>query len=183
GRGGGANGPAYQAPKLQARPACPVVPSVTAGLALATSIFQGEKKTASQIFYAAGGNAKQDSFALSPDTKISLRLAVKSEPGHAENVVGIVEGSDPVKKNEYVVFSAHLDHIGLAAAAPGAHNVNNGADDDGSGSTALMAIAHAYAEGAAKGVRPERSAIFLWNAGEEKGLWGSQYFNEYPPVD
>ena len=59
----------------------------------------------------------------------------------------------------------------------------NGADDDGSGSAALIAMAHAYAEGAAKGMRPKRSIIFLWNAGEEKGLWGSQYFNEYPPVD
>jgi Zn-dependent M28 family amino/carboxypeptidase len=183
GRGPGANGPVYQAPRLQARPACPVVPSVTAGLALATSLFQAEKKTAAEIFYAAGSKVKQDSFALSADTKISLHLAVKSEAGHAENVIGMVEGGDPVRKNEYVVFSAHLDHVGLAAAAPGAHSVNNGADDDGSGSSALLAIAHAYAEGAAKGLRPARSVIFLWNAGEEKGLWGSQYFNEYPPVD
>jgi hypothetical protein len=183
GRGGGANGPAFTAPALQAKPACPSVPGVTIGLSMATAIFQGEKKTAAQIFYAAGSNVKQDSFALSADAKISLKLAVKSEAGHAENVVGILEGSDPVKKNEYVVISAHLDHIGLTNAAPGQHNVNNGADDDGSGSTALLGIAHAYAEGAAKGIRPERSVIFLWNAGEEKGLWGSQYFAEYPPVD
>ena len=92
-------------------------------------------------------------------------------------------GGDPVRKNEYVVMSAHLDHIGLSAAAPGAHNVNNGADDDGSGSTALLALARSYAEGAAKGMRPARTIIFLWNAGEEKGLWGSQYFSQYPPVD
>ena len=183
GRGGGANGPNYTVPKLTAKPACPSVPNVTIGLSLATSIFQAEKKTAAQIFYAAGSNTKQDSFALSADTKISLKLAVKSEASHAENVVGILEGSDPVKKNEYVVFSAHLDHIGLSNVAAGAHNVNNGADDDGSGSTALLGIAHAYADGAAKGMRPERTMIFLWNAGEEKGLWGSQYFNEYPPVD
>ena len=95
----------------------------------------------------------------------------------------MLEGSDPVKKNEFVVISAHLDHIGLSNAAAGADNINNGADDDGSGSTALLGIAHAYAEGAAKGIRPERSVIFLWNAGEEKGLWGSQYFNEYPEID
>ena len=183
GRGNSANGPNYQVPKLQAKPACPAVPNVTAGLTMATSIFAAESKTASQIIYAAGSNTKLDSFALSADTKVSLKLAVKSEQGHAENVVGILEGSDPVKKNEYVVISAHLDHIGLANVAPGAHNINNGADDDGSGSTALLGIAHAYAEGAAKGMRPERTIIFLWNAGEEKGLWGSQYFNEYPPVD
>ena len=62
-------------------------------------------------------------------------------------------------------------------------SVNNGADDDGSGSTGLLAMAHAYAEGAAKGIRPKRSILFLWNGGEEKGLWGSQYFAEFPPID
>jgi Zn-dependent M28 family amino/carboxypeptidase len=63
------------------------------------------------------------------------------------------------------------------------HNVNNGADDDGSGSTGLLGVAHAYAEGAAKGIRPKRSILFLWNGGEERGLWGSEYFNEFPPID
>jgi Zn-dependent M28 family amino/carboxypeptidase len=183
GFGGGANGPAYVAPKLIAKPLCPVVPAITAGLSLANALFQGQSKTASQVFYAAGSGTKQDSFELKPETKISLKLTVKSQPGHAENVIAILEGGDPVKKNEFVVISAHLDHIGLSNAAPGADNINNGADDDGSGSTALLGIAHAYAEGAAKGIRPDRSIIFLWNAGEEKGLWGSQYFNQYPPVD
>jgi hypothetical protein len=184
GRGGAAlNGPAYFAPKLQQTPACASVPVITAGPALATAIFQGEKRDASQIFYAGGANAKQDSFALNAEKKLSLHIGVHSEQGHGENVIGIVEGSDPVLKNEYVVMSAHLDHIGLSAPLPDGHNVNNGADDDGSGSSGLLAMAHAYAEGAAKGIRPRRSIIFLWNAGEEKGLWGSQYFNEYPPVD
>jgi Zn-dependent M28 family amino/carboxypeptidase len=183
GFGGGVNGPAYVVPKLNAKPACPVVPAISAGLTLANAIFQGQTKTAAQVFYGAGSGTKQDSFELKPETKISLKLSVKSEPGHAENVVAMLEGSDPVKKNEYVVISAHLDHIGLSNAAAGADNINNGADDDGSGSTALLGIAHAYAEGAAKGIRPDRTIIFLWNAGEEKGLWGSQYFNEFPPVD
>jgi Zn-dependent M28 family amino/carboxypeptidase len=88
-----------------------------------------------------------------------------------------------VLKNEYVVMSAHLDHLGLSAPQSDGHNVNNGADDDGSGSTGLLAIAHAYAAGAAKGIRPKRSILFLWNGGEEKGLWGSQYFAEFPPID
>jgi hypothetical protein len=182
GRPTGPNGLAYQVSKFHSQ-ACPAVPSVTAGLTLTTSIFAGEKQSAEQIFYASGNNVKQDGFALKAEKKINLHVAVKNTPGHAENVVGLIEGSDPVKKNEYVVISAHLDHIGLIAAAPGVHNINNGADDDGSGSTGLLAIAHAYAEGLAKGIRPERSIIFLWNAGEEKGLWGSQYFAEFPSVD
>jgi Zn-dependent M28 family amino/carboxypeptidase len=180
---GGANGAAYSVPKLQASSACPALPSVVAGLGMTNAIFQGERVNGSQVFYAAGGNTKQDSFALNSEKKLSLRMAVKSEPDHGENVIGILEGGDPVLKDEYVVISAHLDHIGLSAPQPGGHNVNNGADDNGSGSAGLMAMAHAYAEGAAKGMRPKRSIVFLWNAGEEKGLWGSQYFTEYPPID
>ncbi|MEP6715232.1 MAG: M28 family peptidase [Terriglobia bacterium] len=184
GRGGAPlNGPTYRAPKLQATLACPAVPVLSAGLTLANAIFQGEKMNASQIFYGAGSNSRQESFALAAAKKISLKLVTRSEPGHGENVVGILEGGDPVLKSEYVVISAHLDHIGLSAPLPDGHNINNGADDDGSGSAGLMAMARAYAQGAAKGVRPKRSIIFLWNAGEEKGLWGSQYFNEYPPVE
>jgi Zn-dependent M28 family amino/carboxypeptidase len=180
---GNFNGPPYQVPRLQQRAACPAVPSINAGLSMTNAIFQGEKKNASQIFYAAAGKDPQESFELSAEKSINLHVAVKSEPGHAENVVGILEGADPVKKNEYVVISAHLDHIGLSAPLPNGHNVNNGADDDGSGSVGVLAIARAYAEGAAKGIRPARSMVFLWNAGEEKGLWGSQYFSEYPPID
>jgi hypothetical protein len=183
GRGAGLNGPNYQVVKFRPAGACPTAPSITAGLELTNSIFQGEKLSASQIFYGAGSNAKQDSFDLSARKKLALHLAVKSTSGHGENVIGILEGSDPVLKNEYVAMSAHLDHIGLSAPLPDGHNVNNGADDDGSGSTGLLGIAHAYAAGAAKGIRPKRSIIFLWVGGEEKGLLGSQYFTEFPPVD
>jgi len=183
GRGPSLNGPSYQVPKLQQAQACPSVPSVIANVGMTNSIFQGEKMSATQIFYGAGAGTKQDSFELNAEKKISLNVAIKSEASHGENVVGILEGGDPVRKNEYIVISAHLDHIGLSAPLPDGHNVNNGADDDGSGSTGLLAIARAYAEGAAKGARPARSIIFLWNAGEEKGLWGSQYFAEFPPID
>jgi Zn-dependent M28 family amino/carboxypeptidase len=184
GRGGaGLNGPNYTVPAFKVTPACPAVPAISAGLAMTNDIFQGEKKNGSEIFYGAGSNTKQDSFELTKEKKLSLKVAVKGESNHAENVVAILEGSDPVKKNEFVVISAHLDHIGLSAPLENGHNVNNGADDDGSGSTALLAIARAYSEGAAKGMKPERSIIFLWNAGEEKGLWGSQYFAEFPFVD
>jgi len=175
----GPNGPAYRVAKFPVNLACPAVPSVTVGLAMLSSIFQGEKENGEKIFGEEG-----TPFALKADKKVSLHVAVKSLPNHAENVVGMVEGGDPVLKNEFVIVSAHLDHIGLtnSTSAEGDH-INNGADDDGSGSTALLAIARVYAEGAAKGMRPKRSMIFLWNAGEEKGLWGSQYFAEFPPVD
>ncbi len=183
GRGPAINGPAYQVPKFIQPLPCPSVPSIVAGLGLTNAIFQGEKMNAGAVFYAAGANTKMDSFALSDQKKISLHVVGKNDQGHGENVVGILEGSDPVLKNEFVIISAHLDHIGLSAPLPDGHNVNNGADDDGSGSTGLLAIARAFAEGAAKGMRPKRTIMFLWNGGEEKGLWGSRYFAQYPPVD
>ena len=183
GRGASLNGPNYQPVKLRQPATCAAAPSITAGLELTNALFQGEKLSGSQVFYGAGANTKLDSFELGANKKIELNVAVKAEQTHGENVVGILEGGDPVLKNEYVVMSAHLDHLGLSAPQADGHNVNNGADDDGSGSTGLLAIAHAYAAGAAKGIRPKRSVLFLWNGGEEKGLWGSQYFAEFPPID
>ena len=103
----------------------------------------------------------------------------------APDVVGILEGSDPVLKNEYVVFSAHMDHIGTAGQ-PGAQcrpvgtdNVCNGADDDGSGTVGVIELAQAFSR---PGARPRRSVIFLTVSGEEHGLWGSQWFVDHPPV-
>jgi len=187
GRGGGGgaalNGPPYQVVKFRPTPACPAAPDVIVGMEFTNSLFRGEKVTGAQAFAATETNARQDSFEMSATKQLTLHLAVHTQQGHAENVVGVMEGSDPVLKDEFVVVSAHLDHIGLSAPAADGHNVNNGADDDGSGSTGLLGVAHAFAEGAAKGMLPRRSIVFLWNGGEERGLWGSQYFTEFPPLD
>ena len=182
GRATGPNGPSFQVVRFQAgRPAA--VPTITAGVALTNALFQGERMSGAQVFEGAAAGAKLDSFALNAEKKIAIQTAVAKLPGSTQNVIGMVEGRDPVLKNEYVVITAHLDHVGFAGGAAGGDTINNGADDDGSGSAALMAIARAYALGAAKGIRPKRSVIFLWVTGEEKGLWGSQYFAQFPPVD
>ncbi|MEO8029211.1 MAG: M28 family peptidase [Gemmatimonadota bacterium] len=104
----------------------------------------------------------------------------------APNTIGILEGSDPVLKNEYLVFSAHMDHVGVAGpdgtggcTAVGADSICNGADDDGSGTVGVMELAEAFGK---RGVRPRRSVIFMTVSGEEKGLWGSEYFSEHPAV-
>jgi Zn-dependent M28 family amino/carboxypeptidase len=176
------NGPSYQVVKFQpARPAS--VPTITAGLELTNAIFQGEKLSGAQVFEGATANAKLESFTLNAEKKASLRIAVTRDLNHAENVIAMVEGGDPILKNEYIVMSAHLDHIGLSNPDSNGDGVNNGADDDASGCAALMGIARAFQSGAEKGVRPKRTIIFLWVGGEEKGLWGSQYFNQFPPID
>ncbi|MEO8483898.1 MAG: M28 family peptidase [Acidobacteriota bacterium] len=106
-----------------------------------------------------------------------------------ENVVGMVEGTDPVLKNTYVFFGAHLDHVGYVKnedeSAHGRVNVPvtqdaiwNGADDDGSGSAGVLAIAKAFVTGP----KPKRSVVFVWHAGEEAGLIGSTYMADYPVV-
>src|SRR4029079_1408576 len=111
-----------------------------------------------------------------------------------KNVTGMIEGTDPKLKDTYVMFGAHLDHVGYRTAAtagrggrgggggaqPGGEPdlIFNGADDDGSGSTALLGIAKAFATGP----KPKRSIVFVWHAGEEAGLLGSRYNADFPVV-
>ncbi|HSB54150.1 MAG TPA: M28 family peptidase, partial [Gemmatimonadales bacterium] len=104
----------------------------------------------------------------------------------APNTVGLLEGSDPKLRKEYVVFSAHMDHVGVAGPngtggcrARGADSICNGADDDGSGTVGVVELAQAFTQPAA---RPRRSILFLTVSGEEKGLFGSSYFTEHPTV-
>ena len=104
--------------------------------------------------------------------RLSSRVQVIDDDS-APNVVGILEGSDPTLKNEYVVFSAHVDHIGTGPPNADGDSIYNGADDDASGTTAILELAEAYAS---MSTRPKRSVVFLAVSGEEKGLWGSAYF-------
>jgi hypothetical protein len=104
----------------------------------------------------------------------------KTDMLSTQNVVAIWEGSDPVLKNEMVAIGAHYDHVGINLNAKGEDKIWNGADDDGSGTTGVLAIAEALAKSAK---RPKRSILFVWHCGEEKGLWGSEYFTKFPTVD
>jgi len=102
---------------------------------------------------------------------------VKAETG---NVIGMIEGSDPVLKNEYIVIGAHMDHLGDGLKYGSLHDspvaeIHNGADDNASGSAAVLELAQFYA---AKNNRPARSLIFMWFSGEEAGLIGSAYFTK-----
>jgi hypothetical protein len=134
--------------------------------------------------------------ALAPVTIPAAKITINIDNSYevistqmTKNVVGMVEGSDPKLKDTYVFFGSHLDHTGYRTAAPagraggaapaGAPDlIYNGADDDGSGSVALMGIAKAFATGA----KPKRSVIFVWHAGEESGLLGSRYMADFPVV-
>ncbi len=91
------------------------------------------------------------------------------------NVIGMIEGSD--KKDEYLILTAHYDHLGKRGNV-----IYYGADDDGSGTVSIIEIAEAFAKAKAAGKGPRRSIIFMTVSGEEKGLWGSEYFSDHPTV-
>ena len=106
--------------------------------------------------------------------KLKITEVTKTEEVTLNNVAALIEGSDPLLKNEYVVYSAHADHIGESA-----RGINTGADDDASGCAALLSIAEAFQSLEKK---PLRSILFLWVSGEEIGLFGSKYYSNNPLV-
>ena len=107
-----------------------------------------------------------------------MKLTIKNKEVNTENVVAIIPGSEI--PNEYVIISAHLDHIGTENG-----EINNGADDDGSGTIAILEIAEAFKAAVKNGYGPKRSVVFLHVTGEEKGLLGSDYYTNNPlyPLD
>ena len=154
------------------------LPQIVVAPRVANALFQGEKQSAAAIFDSIYAGKMADSFELNPEKQLSLTVKTKFDSLATQNVVAVFEGSDPVLKDEYVAVGAHYDHVGVGSPVNG-DAIYNGADDDGSGTTALLAMAEALAK-APK--RPKRSVLFVWHAGEEKGLWGSRYFTDYPTI-
>ena len=106
---------------------------------------------------------------------VAINIAAKkvTENVESSNVIGIIPGTD--KKEEYVMITGHYDHLGKRGDV-----IYYGADDDGSGTVSVMQIAEAFAAAAKKGKQPRRTIVFMTVSGEEKGLWGSEYYSEHP---
>lgn len=104
---------------------------------------------------------------------VSFQFEKYSGGLESSNVVGVIEGSD--KKDEYVFLTAHYDHLGKKDGV-----VYNGADDDGSGTVAVIQMAAAFAQAKKEGHGPRRTVVCMTVSGEEKGLWGSEYYSEHP---
>lgn len=109
---------------------------------------------------------------ITPDSEIPEGYEKKA----TMNVAGLLEGKS--KKDEVVVITAHYDHLGIDKDG----NINNGADDDGSGTSAVLELAEAFVKAKENGQGPERSILFMLVAGEEKGLLGSRYFTDISPA-
>lgn len=146
----------------------PTIPVMLVSQAVGDAIFAGE----------SGDKNSAAAFAINKNASVSAES--KKETLWTQNVVALWEGSDPVLKSEMVAIGAHYDHVGTNPNARGDDKIWNGADDDGSGTVAVLAIAEALGKAKA---RTKRSILFVWHCGEEKGLWGSEYFNKFPTVD
>lgn len=153
------------------------VPVITPSISMVATLFRGERLSGVDVFNRAMKNDPGQAFDFSADKQLDVKVSVAPETVTTQNVVAVAEGSDPQLKNEYVALGAHYDHVGVGAPVAG-DAIYNGADDDGSGTVALLAMA----ETLARNPRPKRSTLFVWHAGEEKGLWGSRYFTQFPTV-
>ena len=136
-------------------------------------------RAAAERAFGAAGRTLADALASGGGVTVTARVPVHQPDIRAPNVVAVLPGSDPALRNTYVVFSAHMDHVGVGAPDASGDSIYNGADDDASGTAALVEVAEAFA---ALEDRPARSLIFLAVSGEEKGLLGSRAFANDPPV-
>ncbi|MFA6456714.1 MAG: M28 family peptidase, partial [Bacteroidota bacterium] len=168
---------ALSVPALKRKEERQPVPVITASLPLVEAIFAGEHTGVQSMSVKASADSVV-SFDLSPTKTVSLNIVNRIDSLYTQNIVAVMKGSDKNLRDEYVAFGAHYDHIGLRAEPVNGDSIYNGADDDGSGTTGLLAIADALSKGPA----PKRSILFVWHMGEEKGLWGSKYFVQHPTV-
>ena len=138
---------------------------------VAEELLRGSGHSIEELQNRIDATLKPQSFQIT-GKKIKITEVSLTEEKVLNNVAGYIEGSDPVLKNEVIVFSGHYDHIGVAG-----NNVNTGADDDASGCAALLSMAEAFQSLEKK---PLRSVLFLWVSGEEIGLFGSKTYVNNP---
>ena len=178
----------------------PIPPQITATDAFFEFVFSGSGQSYEPLKALA---AKQEPLPAIPLKDVTITINVDADYETVQtrltrNVVGIVRGTDAKLRDSYVALGAHLDHVGYQQFAPTGGGggagligtctgqsrptprpgdiINNGADDDGSGTVSLMAIAKAFATGQ----KPKRSVMFVWHSGEEDGLHGSRYMSDHP---
>ncbi|QRN95826.1 M20/M25/M40 family metallo-hydrolase [Archangium violaceum] len=150
--------------------------SVVVNTARAQKLFAGAPHTYEALVALANADKPLPGFAL--PSRLKAELAFETEPVKSANVVGVLPGSDPTLAREYVVVSAHLDHVGVGEPVKG-DRIYNGAMDNASGVAAVLELARALQ---ASETKPRRSVLFALVTGEEKGLLGSKYFAARPTV-
>ena len=148
------------------------IPSFNISDSLTETLLEASSKKGSDLQGAIDGSLRPASMPL-PDTEVEMRVVnAEMRRGTTDNVAGMIEGSDPVLKNETIIFSAHYDHDGMRNG-----QIFHGADDNGSGTVGVIELARAFAANPAK---PRRSLVFIVFAAEERGLLGSYYYAAHP---
>lgn len=147
------------------------LPTFMISEAIAAELLAGSGQTLADLQRAIDASLEPNSFVI-PGKRVTLEMDMETDLLQTANVVAFLEGADPQLKEEVVVFSAHYDHLGRNE-----DEVYNGADDDGSGTTALLEVAEAFT---LNPVAPKRSLLFVDFTGEEKGLLGSRYYVAHP---
>ena len=164
-------------------------PMRSAGEQVALPEFFVTREAAQRLFAAAGLGTAQFAQAgaagfrpvpLAGLTAAAALPAERLDDARAPNVVAMLPGSDPQLRNEYIVISAHMDHVGVGEPVNG-DSIYNGADDDGSGTVGLLEVAQALAA-LPEAQRPKRTVVFLHVSGEEKGLLGSEWYSDHPTL-
>ncbi|MEM6802365.1 MAG: M28 family peptidase [Bacteroidota bacterium] len=150
------------------------MPELFLGSAMGAELLKLAKGKLNKIENELATSATPPKLKMDKITDFRLEADRESSSTAASNVLGFLEGTD--KKEEIVVLTAHYDHIGISRDG----QINNGADDDGSGTSAILELAEAFALAAKNGNRPRRSMIFMTVSGEEKGLLGSRFYTDYP---
>ena len=145
------------------------LPQLVLSKAALAAVLDGEAVTADALLAADVSHHYGPSFALRRGRTVALRLAADTEDTDAYNVAAIIDGADPRLKAEYLTVSSHLD--GAIGRATTGDTIFNAADDNASGSAGNLAIARAFVQGPP----PRRSIVFIWDTGEETGLWGSRH--------
>lgn len=168
---------------LQRMAASATIPTVIVGTVVANEILAVANTSVDAIKKTISDSGKPASQEIK--IAVSANATKKENPVRGENVLGFLEGSDPKLKNEVLVLTGHYDHIGLVQDPNAKDKVNNGADDDGSGTTGVLLMAQAFMDAKKAGKGPKRSILFMTVVGEEKGLWGSDWYSQHPifPVE
>lgn len=144
---------------------------------IAARLFEGAPRSFEDVATEAQEGTPAG-FALTAKVTMA-RDSIQSDIFYSPNVLAVLEGSDPALRDEYVLMTAHLDHIGVSEQAKGDDKINNGAIDNASGIAVMLEVARAYAR---TGIRPRRSILFAAVTAEEKGLLGAGYYAAYPTV-
>jgi hypothetical protein len=162
------------APRVPSAYAAPPLTSLLLSAAATDALFRGEKVAGAELIARGDARDYPASFELARALRVNVTADVVAHRPY--NIVAMIEGSDTALKDEYVTIVAHLDGAVGTRAVDG-DAIYNSADDNASGSAGMLAIAEQMAT-----LKPKRSVIFLWDSGEEVGLWGSRWFVDSPPV-